>query len=112
MNTDDTANLYTLCTDLAEVESEIAGMEAQRLRLRQQIEPIAQRLGKTTLPGLGTVAITEPGKRVSWDTRALESLLAKLAANGYPQIAEELAAARRETATAASLRISFEKRGS
>jgi chromosome segregation ATPase len=108
---EDVAALRALCNDLGEIESELQPLEAQRKQMREQIERITRRLDgqRAEIKGFGLVAVTSGGTRVSWDGKALDSLLAKLAANGYPQIAEELAAARRETATAATLRITRAK---
>jgi chromosome segregation ATPase len=108
---EDVAALRALCNDLGEIESELQPLEAQRKQMREQIERITRRLDgqRAEIKGFGLVAVTSGGTRVTWDGKALDSLLAKLAANGYPQIAEELAAARRETATAATLRITRAK---
>jgi hypothetical protein len=108
---EDVAALRALCSDLGEIESELQPLEGQRKQLREQIERIARRLDgqRAEIKGFGSIAVTSGGTRVSWDGKALDSLLAKLAANGYAQIAEELAAARRETVTAATLRITRAK---
>lgn len=105
----DTEALRTLCSDLGEIESEIATFEAQRKAIRAVVERITTRMGGKASASGYALAMTSGGTRVTWNGKALDSLLAKLAANGYPHIAEELAAARSESPVAASLRITREK---
>lgn len=107
---DETA-LRALCFDLGEVLSDKAGIEAQEKALRSTIERIVQRFDgqKAEVAGFGALSITASGESTSYDSKACDALVAKLAANGYAEIAEELAQARKTTRRSASLRIVREK---
>lgn len=104
---EDGAAIRALCHQLAALEAELQPLEAHRKQVRAQLERIVRRYDRqrVDVADFGTLAITGGGRLVTWDKKALASLLAKLAAHGYAEIAEELAAARRETLTAPSLRI-------
>lgn len=112
-NLTDLEALRSLCSDLAEIESELEPLEAEKKKIRATVERIITRLDgqKAEVKGFGSLAMSGGSVRTSYDTKMCDSLLAKLAANGYPQIAEELAAARKETVVVASLRITREKEG-
>lgn len=102
--------LRLLCSDLGEVESDLEPLQAERERLRSTIDRIVTKLGgKANVKGFGTLQITGGGETTSYDAKACDALIAKLAANGYAEIAEELAQARRTSQRKASLRIMREK---
>lgn len=106
----DVEALRALCGELARVELDLKPLTAQREAIRAGLERIVARLdGRASVPAFGTLAITGGGTRVSWDTRGLDTLIAKLARNGLADLAEELAATRRESPVAASLRITRER---
>lgn len=106
----DVQALHTLTSDLGEVESELAPLEAQRSALRDQIARIVAHAGnKVELTGFGTLVITQPGITTSYDAKALDALVIRLMGDGYGPIAEQIAQCRRESARAGSLRITREK---
>lgn len=92
------------------IEQALAPLEQRKAAIRGVLGRIVGRLGGRTAAGGYQLAVTSGGERVSYDVRACDALVAKLAAHGYAQIAEELAQARRVTPVAPSLRISEEKR--
>lgn len=100
--------LRSLLSDLREVESEIAPLEAQKQALREQIGMIVARVGNQELPGLGRVSITNPSVTVSYDTKKVNELALQLAAS-HPEIAAALVSARKTSERAGSLRIESEK---
>lgn len=100
--------LRALLSDLREVESEIAPLEAQKSQLRDQIGLIVARSGTQELPGLGKVSITSPGVSVSYDTKKINELALALTAT-HPEIAALLVAARKTSERSGSLRIESEK---
>ena len=110
-DTSDLEALRALALQLGEVESDLEPLTREREYLRDQIGRIVARLPqqKAEVAGFGTLAITGGGETTSYDAKALDKLMAKLLANGYPEIAEEIAQARRTSQRAASLRITREK---
>lgn len=103
--------LRHLCSDLGEVESTLEPLQQEREQLREIARRIVARLDgqRAEVKGFGALAITGGGETVSYDAKACDALVAKLAANGYAQIAEELAQARRTSVRSAALRITREK---
>ncbi|HEY1013011.1 MAG TPA: hypothetical protein VGE07_09940 [Herpetosiphonaceae bacterium] len=102
----DALQLYTLCSDLGEVESQLEGLTAERDQLRAQISEIVERLGgKASVRGFGELQIASPVKIVSYDRKGLETLTEELAANGYEEIAEAIRFYRKESARSGGLRI-------
>lgn len=103
--------LRHLCRDLGEVESSLEPLTREREQLRETIGRIVARLDgqKAEVRGFGSLAITGGGETVSYDAKACDALVAKLAANGYASIAEELAQARKTGMRSAALRITREK---
>lgn len=103
--------LRALALNLGEVESDLEPLTREREYLREQIGRIVARQSgqKAEVKGFGTLAITGGGETTSYDAKALDGLMAKLLANGYGEIAEELAQARKTSQRAASLRITREK---
>lgn len=103
--------LRVLCSDLGEVESSIEPLARERDAIRDVLSRIVSRLDgqKAEVKGFGALAITGGGETVSYDAKACDALVAKLAANGYAGIAEELAQARRTSRRSSSLRITRER---
>jgi hypothetical protein len=100
--------LRALLSDLREVESEIAPLEAQKNQLRDQIGLIVARVGTQEIPGLGKVLLTAPSVSVSYDTAQINELALQLTAT-HPEIAAQLVAARKTSSRVGSLRIEREK---
>jgi hypothetical protein len=102
--------LHSLWSDLREVESQAAVLEAERARLRDQISQIVAREGPMTLPGFGTAQITAPSRSVSYDAKQLTQLLADIERT-HPEIAERLREAQRVSERSGGLRIVAERSG-
>lgn len=110
--TNDLHALQTLCSDLSEIEDEIATLSAQRETIRAQIGAIVAQLGgKTMLPGYGRLEITAPAVIVSYDRGQIDTLLTELK-QSHPELATRLVACRREAARSGGLRIIRERRES
>jgi len=95
--------LHALLTDLGEVEDEIARLDAQRAALRDQIAQIVACEGDMVI-GDRRALITAPTVVASYDRQALDDLVARLAAT-HPDVAQQIAACRRESMRAGGLRI-------
>lgn len=102
--------LRALCSDLAEVESQIAPLEAERGRLKDRISLVLARAGgRAELAGFGKLTITAPSVTKSYDARRLDDLLVRLLADGYGPIVEQIAQCRRESQRSGGLRIERER---
>jgi hypothetical protein len=103
--------LRALAMQLGEVESDLEPLTLERTYLREAISTIIARLPrqKAEVAGFGALAITGGGETVSYDAKALDSLMAKLLAEGYTQLAGAIADARKTSTRAASLRVTREK---
>lgn len=107
--TDDQA-LRALASDLGEVESQLAPIEAEKAALRDQISRVVERIGGVAqIAGFGKLEITAASVVVSYDKRQIEDLLIDLTTT-HPEIAARLAACRTRGSRAGSLRITREKR--
>src|SRR5688572_6770872 len=103
--------LRALANDLGEVESSLEPLTKEREQLREVLGRIVARLDgqKATVPGFGALAITGGGETVSYDAKVLDALTAELLQMGDAFTASRIAAARRTTTRASSLRITREK---
>lgn len=103
--------LRYLCRDLGEVESELEPLAAERDQLREIARRMVARLDgqKAMVAGFGVLAITEGGESVSYDAKALDALTAELLQLGDAYTASRIAAARKMTRRASSLRITRDK---
>src|SRR5689334_1363191 len=101
--------LQSVTSDLGEVESQIAPLEAERALLRDQISQIVARLGgRATIAGFGKLEIVPPTVAKTYDKKRLDQLIVDLAADA-PELAQLIAACRTESQRAGSLRITREK---
>jgi hypothetical protein len=101
--------LRSLSSDLGEVESQLAPIEAEKHILRDQISQVLERAGgATTIAGFGRLEITAPAVVVSYDKKQIEELLIDLTTT-HPDIAARLAACRVKGTRSGSLRITREK---
>lgn len=106
----DSQALRTLAMDLGELESELAPLNAQRERLRDQLSRVLVHAGgKADIPGFGALIITDASITKSYDTKALDELIIRLTGIGESEIAQQIAACRRESGRAGSLRITRER---
>jgi hypothetical protein len=106
----DIAALRALWSDLNELESDLAPMEAERARVREQISVIVAHSGPVVLPGFGKALITNASVSFSYDTKQLDSLMADLVQT-HPDIAAQIASARKQSQRTGGLRIEREKPG-
>lgn len=101
--------LRVLCSDLGEVESDLAPLQEQREALRAQIGEVVARRGEAVeIAGFGRIEIAPAAIVRGYDKRRLDALLVDLAGEA-PEVARRLAECRTETARAGSLRITREK---
>lgn len=100
--------LRAIWVDLREIEDQVAALEAERQRLREQIGQIVARTGPVTIQGLGSAQLTSPSLVVSYDRERLDQLVAALAAR-LPEVAAEISACRREQQRSGTLRITAER---
>jgi hypothetical protein len=100
--------LQAIWSDLREVESQIAPLEAERARLREQMSQIVARTGSIAMPGFGAAQITAPSRTISYDARQVSALIGEIA-EAYPEIAERLRQAQRVSERSGGLRIAPEK---
>lgn len=105
----DGEGLRALADEYRAVEAAITPLDARRKALRGALECITRRLGGNAQASGYDLSITTGSESVSYDRAACDALLAKLVANGLHGPAEELAAARRATPRAASLRVTQHK---
>jgi hypothetical protein len=59
--------------------------------------------------GFGRLQITGASQTVTYDRRKLDNLVARLAAEGYSDLAQEIASYRKESSRSGGLRILREK---
>lgn len=107
----DNNDLYSLLSELSEVDSEIATYTRQRDELRVRIsELVEQAGGKVALPGIGRAEIRAPSIVESYDRGALSELMQSLIESGYASIADEIRACIKKTARAGGISITFERK--
>ncbi|MDZ4721648.1 MAG: hypothetical protein SH847_24550 [Roseiflexaceae bacterium] len=100
--------LRAIWSDLREVESDLALLQAQRDQLRDQLSQIVARTGTVTLPGFGRVTITAAATTVSYDRAALAALIGELRGS-HPEIAARISEAERVSMRSGGLRIEAER---
>lgn len=94
-----------LMSDLREIESELAPLEAHKAQVREQLSHIVAKAGTISLDGLGRASITAPTLTKSYDTQKLNDLVLQLVDDGYAPIAQLIRACQKTTERAGSLRI-------
>lgn len=101
--------LHALASDLGEIESQLAPLEAERQTLRDQLSQILTRLGgRASIAGFGKLEIMPASVTKSYDRKRLDQLIIDLATDA-PELAQLIAACRTEAPRAGSLRITREK---
>lgn len=105
------AALRALCSDLGEVEDELATLQAQRDALRFQVGEIVVRQDKqrADVPGFGRILFTAPGISQKYDMGQVDALVSWLADEGYTDIAERLAACKTKSMRVGGMRIERER---
>jgi chromosome segregation ATPase len=98
--------LAQLCQSLDSLEDRLEPLQQQKDTLRTQISEVVEHLGgRAELDWFGSLQITSPTITVSYDREALDALVARLTAEGQASIAQQIAACRKESPRAGSLRI-------
>lgn len=99
--------LRSLCSDLAEVESELEPLNRQRDHLRNRISEIVARMDgeQATIKGFGTVRLMNAAVIDRWDSKALAALAYQFEDNGQDAIAAAIRQCREKTMRAGGLRI-------
>lgn len=105
----DGEGLRAMADEYRALDATLAPLEERRKALRGALERITTRLGGKAQAGGYDLSITAGGESVSFDRAACEQLLARLVENGLYGPAEELAAARKVTPRATSLRVARSK---
>lgn len=102
--------LTQLCQSLDSLEDRLEPLQQQKDTLRTQISEVVEHLGgRAELDWFGALQITSPTVTVSYDREALDALVARLIAEGQASIAQQIAACRKESPRAGSLRIKRNK---
>lgn len=96
-----------LLNELGEIASEIAPLEAEERKIREQLSHVVVRHG-TQVVGDTRVLITSPSVSYSYDTKKLDEYLLSIAAD-YPEIVAAISRYRKFTERSGSLQIRKEK---
>lgn len=101
-----------LLSDLAEIESEITPLEAQRKRAREALTVALERCDgrRIALEGYGTARLAEPAMVKQWNTERLRRLCDWLRETERDEIADMIEACREEAPRAGGLRVEKEPR--
>lgn len=98
--------LRSLCSDLAEIDSELQPLTQEREAYRAALSEIVFQLGgKADVAGFGELRITEPAKTASYDRKALDELVLQLVQAGMTDVASAITNCRKESARTGSLQI-------
>ena len=104
------AALRGLALRYREIDQLHGELSKDRDQLRTMIGEIVAVMPQQKAQAAGfELAITGGGESVTWDTKQLDGVVAKLLASGYPDFAEMIAMARKTSQRAASLRVTREK---
>lgn len=107
----DTAYAALLLRDYFEVKSELDAREAQADDLRRDLQVLVESLGGSyKLDHVGTAIITPASTSHSYDTKAIDGVIAKALQDGDIGTAKALSNARKETTRKATLRITGVKK--
>jgi uncharacterized protein involved in exopolysaccharide biosynthesis len=97
--------LRRLLSDLGEVDSQIAPLEAERSELRAQISEVLSELGGRAEADGYRLMITSPSVVPRYDAKELDQLVLRLRQQGQGEIADQILGARKESARSGQLRI-------
>ena len=99
-----------LLRDYFEMKSEIEAHEANIDELRRNLQTLVEALGGLLkVDHVGTAIITPPSTSHSYDTKAIDGVIAKALQDGDMHTAKALSDARKETTRKATLRITGAK---
>jgi hypothetical protein len=99
-----------LLRDYFEMKSEIEAHEANIDELRRNLQVLVEALGGSLkVDHVGTALITPQSTSHSYDTKAIDAVIAKALQDGDIHTAKAIADARKETTRKATLRITGAK---
>ena len=102
----DLAEVTRLLRDYFEMKSELEAYEANVDDLRRNLQTLVEALGGSfKLAHVGTAIITPASTSHSYDTKAIDAIIAKALQDGDIGTAQALADARKESTRKATLRI-------
>src|SRR5689334_24987819 len=97
----DVEALHAIASDLGEIESQLAPLEAERQNLRDQLSQIVGRLGvRASVAGFGKLELTVPSLPRSYDKKRLAQLINDLSTRA-PDLAQHVGSFRTESPPAA-----------
>ena len=100
-----------LLRDYFEMKSELEAYEAKADDLRRDLQVLVEALGGSyKLDHVGTAIITPASTSHSYDTKAIDGVIAKALQDGDVHTAKALSDARKETTRKATLRITGVKK--
>ncbi len=103
--------VYALCQDLGEVESQIAPLQAERERLRAELSVLVEQAGgKMTVEGFGRLDVSRASFHVSYDRKQIEHVILKLVDAGHYHVADAIRSCKKESARPGTLRVMREIR--
>ena len=106
-----TDDLHTLISDLAELDSELAMLTAERDKMRAALSVLVEQAGgKVVLPGIGRAEIRAPVVIEAFDKGALLELATSLTQTGYGSIADEIYHCVKRTARSGGLVVVMERK--
>lgn len=96
-----------LFSDLAEIDSELQPLQAQRERKREALAIALQRCEhrRVALEGYGVARLAEPAMVKQWNTERLNRLCAWLRETDRDEVADMIEACRETTTRAGGLRV-------
>jgi len=99
-----------LLRDYFEMKSELEAYEANIDELRRNLQTLVEALGGSfKIDHVGTAIITPQSTSHSYDTKAIDAVIAKALQDGDMHTAKALSDARKETTRRATLRITGAK---
>jgi hypothetical protein len=103
--------LYTLLSDLSELDSELAILTTQRDSLRARIsELVESHGGKVNIAGVGRAEIRAPVVIESYDRGSLDELITSLRETGNGDTADEIARCIKRTSRTGGLVVVMERK--
>ncbi len=98
--------IYALCQDLGEVESQLAPLQAERERLRAELSVLLEQAGgKTTVEGFGRLEVSKASLHVSYDRKLVEKVILHLVDLGQYHVADAIRSCKKESLRPGVLRI-------
>ncbi len=108
----DAEALELLCRQLTSLQDRLEPLQFVEKQLRAWISEVVDREGgRAEVAGFGRLQITGAGTTTTYDRRRLDSLVTRLAAEGQSELAQEIAACRKESSRSGGLRIIRDKAG-